>query len=240
LANINRYAAGADGLFQSGLCGSLDDLHNNNSGCKRGTFVKIGKTLLEGNKVRLETLAHEHIQGLADAIYDGYLWQTPLTFIPHPDELPAYIEEAETALLQEQQLAFAIVDKVTGAVVGCTRFRSINRKHRSVGIGFTFVAKSWQRTHVNTETKYLMLQHAFEIWQCLRVELVADERNLVSRRAITRLGAREEGVLRNHMVMRDGFVRNSVVFSILANEWPQVKTSLQRRVNRSGLSSTVS
>jgi RimJ/RimL family protein N-acetyltransferase len=123
------------------------------------------------------------------------------------------------------------VDVPSSRVVGSTRFRCIEAAHRRVEIGFTFLGASWQRTHINTEAKYLMLSHAFEAWGCHRVELLTDERNSKSRNAIARLGAREEGILRKHMVMRDGYVRNSVMYSIVSTEWPEVKAALEAKQN---------
>ena len=128
------------------------------------------------------------------------------------------------------ELAFATIDRATGEVVGSTRFRNIAAAERRVEIGFTFIARSWQRTHVNTEAKYLMLRHAFDTWRVNRVELVTDVLNAASRAAIARIGAREEGVLRAHMIMPGGRVRDSVISSIIAPEWPRVRDALQQRI----------
>ncbi|HET8695684.1 MAG TPA: GNAT family N-acetyltransferase [Aquabacterium sp.] len=192
--------------------------------------MKIEKVALSGHRVRLEPLSAGHLPALADAIQDGELWKIPVTFVPHPDDLPQFYTDAEAAFGAGKELAFATVDQASGQVVGSTRFRCIEAAHRRVEIGFTFLASSWQRTHINTEAKYLMLQHAFEVWGCNRVELLTDERNAKSRSAIARIGAREEGILRHHMVMRDGFIRNSVVYSITSAEWPGVKATLASRL----------
>lgn len=189
--------------------------------------MKIEKVTLEGQQVRLEPLSATHLPGLAEAIMDGSLWKIPVTFVPPPDELPQFLSNAESAFASGKELAFATLDARSGRVMGSTRFRCIEVPHRRVEIGFTFLAASAQRTHVNTEAKYLMLRHAFEGWGCNRVELLTDERNAKSRAAILRLGAREEGTLRHHMVMRDGFVRNSVMYSVTAPEWPAVKAALE-------------
>ena len=173
------------------------------------------------------------LSGLRAAIEDGCLWELPVTFVPHPDDLGGFLNHAETAFAAGKELAFATVDAASGRVWGSTRFRCIEATHRRVEIGFTFLSASAQRTHVNTEAKYLMLQHAFETWGCNRVELLTDERNQRSRQAIHRIGAKEEGLLRAHMVMRDGFVRNSVIYSITAAEWPEVKTRLRRKISAS-------
>jgi len=191
--------------------------------------MKIDKVALVGRHVRLEPLAASHLPGLALAIEDGRLWELPFTFVPPPAEVAGLLANAEAAFAAGRELAFATVDAATGRVVGSTRFRNIEAAHRRVEIGFTFLAASAQRTAINTEAKCLMLTHAFEVWGCNRVELLTDERNTRSRQAIARLGAVQEGLLRSHMVMRDGFVRNSVIFSITAAEWPQVKAGLEAK-----------
>jgi RimJ/RimL family protein N-acetyltransferase len=192
--------------------------------------VKIEKVTLEGHRVRLEPLEQRHLPGLRHAIEDGKLWEIPVTFVPHPDNLPNFLDAAETAFLAGTELAFATVDKQSDKVVGSTRFRCIEATHRRLEIGFTFLAASRQRTHVNTEAKLLMLCYAFETLACNRVELLTDERNSKSRNAIQRIGAKEEGVLRSHMVMRDGFIRNSVMYSITATEWPSIKAGLYAKI----------
>lgn len=185
---------------------------------------------LTGPRVRLEPLTEQHLPGLTQAIEDGRLWTLPFTFIPQPQDLPAFLSQALAASEAGRELAFATVDAASGQVLGSTRFRNIETGHRRVEIGSTFVAASHQRTHVNTEAKFLMLRHAFEVWHCNRVELLTDERNTRSRQAIVRIGAREEGLLRDHMVMRDGFVRTSVMHSLLASEWPQAQAALVARM----------
>ncbi len=193
--------------------------------------MKIEKTTLVGRRVKLEPLAQSHLPGLASAITDGALWEVPVTFVPHPQDLPQFLSAAESAFLSQRELVFATIDVATDMIVGSTRFRCIDIPHQRVEIGFTFIAKSWQRTYINTEAKYLMLCHAFEQWNCNRVEFLTDVLNTKSRNAITRIGAREEGTLRNHMVMRDGRIRDSVMFSIIGAEWPQLKISLESKLN---------
>jgi N-acetyltransferase len=192
--------------------------------------MQIEKLVLEGDKVRLEPLAQRHLAGLAQAIYDGELWKLPVTKVPHPDELPSFLADAERAFAEQRELSFAIVDKSDGKVAGSTRFRAIEHDHRRAEIGFTFLAASRQRSYVNTEAKYLMLQHAFDVWRLERVELLTDVLNEVSRRAIARIGARQEGILRSHMVMRHGRIRDSVVFSIIAREWPDTRAALRAKL----------
>jgi RimJ/RimL family protein N-acetyltransferase len=192
--------------------------------------VKIEKITLEGLRVRLEPLEQRHLQGLQKAIEDGKLWEIPVTFVPHPDKLEGFLDAAESAFQAGTELAFATVDAPSGKVLGSTRFRCIETGHRRVEIGFTFLAASSQRTHVNTEAKYLMLCHAFEKWGCNRVELLTDQRNTKSRLAIQRIGAQEEGVLRSHMVMRDGYIRNSVMYSFISAQWPEAKEALHAKI----------
>jgi RimJ/RimL family protein N-acetyltransferase len=184
---------------------------------------------LQGRRVALEPLGERHLAGLADAIRDGELWKIPVTLVPHPDDLPEFLRVAETRRAAGLERAFATIDLATGAVAGSTRFMRIDRDHRRVEIGYTFLAQRWQRSHVNTEAKYLMLRHAFEVWDCNRVELITDVLNTQSRNAILRIGAREEGVLRSHMIMRDGRIRDSVLYSIVKGEWPAVKSNLQAK-----------
>ncbi len=193
--------------------------------------MKIEKTTLVGPRVKLEPLSLSHLLGLARAITDGALWEVPVTFVPHPQDLPQFLSAAESAFLSQMELVFAAIDVATDTVVGSTRFRCIDIPDQRVEIGFTFIAKSWQRTYINTEAKYLMLRHAFEQWNCNRVEFLTDVLNTKSRTAIIRIGAREEGTLRNHMVMRDGRIRDSVMFSIVGAEWPQLKILLESKLN---------
>jgi N-acetyltransferase len=192
--------------------------------------MELQKLALEGRAVRLEPLAPQHQQGLAAAIEDGALWTLPVTIVPHPRDLPAFFDDAERAFQSGRELAFATIDLSTGKVVGSTRFRCIEHAHKRLEIGFTFLAASMQRTHVNTEAKYLMLRHAFETWQVNRVELLTDLLNEKSRAAIARIGARQEGTLRSHMVMRDGRIRDSVLFSIVRSDWPDAKVALEARI----------
>jgi len=187
----------------------------------------IERVELRGQRVALEPLSAKHLEGLSVAIRDGELWTIPVTLVPHPDELPGFLEQAEARYAAHLERAFATVDLASGVVVGSTRFMAINRDNRRVEIGFTFIAQRWQRSYVNTEAKYLMLRHAFEEWGCNRVEFITDVLNTKSRRAIARLGAREEGILRSHMIMRDGRIRDSALYSVIQSEWPRVKSGLE-------------
>ena len=193
--------------------------------------LEVDKITLEGRHVRLEPLDRDrHLAGLAEAIDDGRLWEIPVTSVPGPEDLPQFFADAETAFKQCRELAFATVDSTGGRVIGSTRFRMIEAAHRRVEIGFTFIAAGFQRTAVNTEAKLLMLGHAFDVWNVNRVEFLTDVLNTKSRNAIERIGARQEGILRSHMVMRDGRIRDSVIFSILREEWPAVEGQLTARL----------
>jgi N-acetyltransferase len=189
------------------------------------------KVTLSGHGVRLEPLdAERHRAGLAAAVDDGELWSLPVTRVPRPEGLDAYIAAAEAGFAAGRELAFATVDAATGTVAGSTRFTSIEAAHRRVEIGFTFLAASYQGTRVNAEAKLLMLEHAFDTWGVNRVELLTDVLNERSRVAIVRIGARQEGVLRSHMLMPDGRVRDSALYSITRPEWPGVQAVLADRL----------
>ena len=189
---------------------------------------------LETEWLRLEPLSPRHQSGLAAAIRDGELWTIRETLVPHPDDLSDFFEAAVNAMWDGREIPFAVVDRARDAVVGSTRFMVIHENFRRLEIGYTFYAAAAQRTHVNTNAKYLMLRHAFEHWQMNRVELLTDARNTRSRAAIERIGAVQEGVLRSHMLMPDGHVRDSVLFAMVREDWPEAKASLERRLAPAG------
>jgi len=193
--------------------------------------MKFTPITLEGNFVRLEPLSIHHKQGLCDAIRDGELWNLFVTIVPHPDAIDAFFANAQTTLENNEGMAFATIDKATNKIAGSTRFMKSNLPNKRAEIGFTFLGKSWQKTHINTESKLLMLTHAFETMGLNRVELLTDYLNTTSRNAILRLGAKEEGILRNHMIMPDGRVRDSVIYSIINSEWAGVKQHLSFKLN---------
>ena len=149
-----------------------------------------------------------------------------------PEEMRAYIEEALAGQAQSTVLPFATIEKSGGRIIGSTRYANIDELHRHLEIGWTWIAPPWQRTAVNTEAKYLMLRHAFESLGCIRVELKTDSLNERSRNAILRLGAKEEGTFRNHMITSTGRRRHSVFFSIIDAEWPKVKANLEEKLAR--------
>jgi RimJ/RimL family protein N-acetyltransferase len=191
-------------------------------------MMAVGPVTLEGQYVRLEPLSLDHHSALCKVGLDPDLWRWTTTSITTADQMRAYIETALDWELEGTALPFAAVEKRSGQVVGSTRFGSIDRLNRRVEIGWTWVARNWQRTPINTETKYLMLRHAFETLGCIRVEFKTDSLNERSRRAILRIGAKEEGVLRNHMICDNGRLRHTVYYSIIDSEWPAAKERLER------------
>lgn len=192
--------------------------------------MKVSPITLEGNHVRLDPLTPAHEESLIAAATDGELWNSTFTVVPSRETISAYLDAALEGQAQGRELPFVIIQKATGAVVGSTRFYFIDQENRSVEIGYTWLAAKAQRTAVNTETKLLLLTHAFEYWHCIRVALVTDVLNVQSQKAVLRLGARQEGVLRNHLIMPDGRYRDSVCFSIIEAEWPGVKARLEARI----------
>jgi len=194
--------------------------------------MKFEKTTLEGKHVRLEPLNSSHKEQLCDAIRDGELWKLWVTIIPHPDEINMLYGFAKETYESGRGLTFATIDKKSNKVVGSTSFMSANLTFKRTEIGFTFLAKSAQKTAINTEAKLLMLTHAFEVMGLNRVEIITDMLNENSRRAILRLGAKEEGILRSHMQMPDGRVRDSVIYSIVRDEWGEVKHKLELKLKR--------
>lgn len=192
--------------------------------------MEISSTTLANAHVRLEPLTLEHEAALNQAAADGELWNTDVTIIPTPAGMRDYIQFALDGQSEGKQLAFAIVQISSGKVVGSTRFYEIRPADRAAAIGYTWLAKSAQRTPVNTEAKLLLFTHAFETWKCVRVELITDVRNEQSRAAILRIGAKQEGILRNHLILPSGRIRDSVVFSVIDSEWAEVKASLEARL----------
>lgn len=196
----------------------------------------LSPVILEGRRVRLEPLAQTHHRALSAIGLDPELWE----FIPYrvatPEDMAGYIQSALDAQANGSALPFATIqispDAPLGQVIGSTRYMNIDHANRRVEIGATWIATPWRRTAVNTEAKYLMLRHAFETLGCIRVEFKTDALNQRSRNAIRRIGAREEGTLRQHMIMWSGRLRDSVYFSILDSEWPRVKQDLEQKLTR--------
>ncbi|MFT5711055.1 MAG: RimJ/RimL family protein N-acetyltransferase [Halioglobus sp.] len=187
-------------------------------------FFEVKPVTLEGNGLRVEPLAQEHAQGLFNRGQHAADWDymARACFVDMADTRQ-WIDEA---LRTFDQVPFAIVETAKGKVVGSTRYMNISNDHKSVEIGWTWLGQEWQRTHINTDVKLLLLSHAFERLGCLRVEFKTDERNLRSQRALERIGATREGVLRKHMIVQKDFSRNSVYFSVIDSEWPEVKARL--------------
>jgi RimJ/RimL family protein N-acetyltransferase len=196
------------------------------------TEMKVSAVTLEGRHVRLEPLTKEHLAGLAEVGLDEELWRWIPTQVLTAQEMEAYIETALDEQARGVSLPFAITEKATGKVVGSTRYGNIERTHHRVEIGWTWVARPWQRSAINTEAKYLLLKHAFETLGCMRVELKTDSLNERSRAAILRIGAREEGLFRNHMITHSGRIRHTVYFSVVDSEWPNVKMRLEAMLSK--------
>ncbi|HEX8475170.1 MAG TPA: GNAT family protein [Pyrinomonadaceae bacterium] len=194
--------------------------------------MNVEPIVLEGREVRLEPLDWRHEAGLCEVGLDGELWRWTTTLIQTPEEMHAYIETALSEQASGMSLPFATVERSSGRVVGSTRYGNIDRSNRRVEIGWTWVAREWQRTPINTEAKYLLLRHAFETLGVIRVELKTDALNEKSRRAISRIGAKEEGTFRNHIITQSGRIRDSVFFSIIDSEWPEVKAELEAKLAR--------
>lgn len=188
--------------------------------------------ILEGRTVRLEPLSLTHHAALCAVGLEGDVFRWFPVVVHTADDMRSYIEGA----LREQEagvsLPFVTIEKRSGQPIGSTRYMNIDRAHRRLEIGSTWLAPAWQRTAANTEAKYLMLRHAFEELGCIRVEFKTDSLNERSRNALLRIGAKEEGTLRNHMVTSSGRLRHSVYFSVLDAEWPAVKTALEQKLCR--------
>lgn len=188
--------------------------------------------VLETELAQLRPLRAEDADALVAAASDGRLWELWYTQVPDAATIEAYVADA----LREQQLGralpFAVVERATGRLIGTTRYCNAEATHRRLEIGYTWYAASWQRTALNTQCKLVLLQHAFEMLGCVAVEFRTHWHNQQSRAAIARLGAKQDGVLRNHRLEPDGARRDTVVFSILDSEWPSVRKSLQHRLVR--------
>lgn len=187
---------------------------------------------LEGHGVRLEPLAEEHCNALAAAAKDGKLWELWFTAVPEPDRFTAYIATALAGQQAGHMLPWAVRELSTNTIVGSTRYHDIVPGIDRVEIGYTWYAQSWQRTNVNTACKLLLLAHAFDSLGCKVVGLRTDNFNFASQRAIERLGAKKDGVIRHHQARRDGSARDSVMYSILVHEWRDVKRHLELRLAR--------
>jgi len=187
--------------------------------------------LLKGQLVSLEPLNLSHIEGMKDALKDGKLWELWFTSTPTLDKVEDYIQIALEQKKEGTAFPFAVIENTSRKFIGTTRFMNASLKNKRLEIGTTWYAKSFQRTGVNTECKYLLLSYAFEELDCVAVEFRTHFQNSKSREAIARLGAKQDGILRNHTIDDDGFVRDTVVFSILNSEWKTVKRGLEFKLN---------
>lgn len=195
-------------------------------------MISLHPVTLEGHGVRLEPLTAGHENDLRMAASDGELWNLWFTAVPEPDKVGAYIVTALEGQQAGHMLPWVVREATSGEVIGSTRYHDIVAAIDRVEIGYTWYARSWQRTHVNTACKLLLFQHGFETVGCAVVGLRTDNFNFASQRAIERLGARKDGVIRHHQARRDGSARDSVMYSMLANEWPDVKRHLLLRLAR--------
>lgn len=192
--------------------------------------MQIKPLTLEGKYVRLAPLKLSHLPELYEAASDKSLWLWTINVIENREDALRYIEAALGEFERKVSLPFVTIEKSTGKIIGSTRFGNLDARHRKAEIGWTWINPKWQRTNINTEAKFLMLDHAFEIWKCVRVELKTDALNEKSRTAILRLGAKEEGVLRQHLITDAGRFRDTVYFSIIDSEWQSVKAGLQEKL----------
>ena len=191
--------------------------------------MDIQPVTLVGRWVRLEPLRLEHAEGLWPQADEPDIWRyMPYGEVNSPQRLRAIIEDLLARQARETDLPFAVFDLATGAAAGMTRYMAIDRRNRGLEIGGTWYGRQFRRTAMNTECKYLLMRHAFEVLGCIRVQLKTDLRNERSQRAIERLGAVREGVLRKNIIMADGYHRSSVIYSVLDDEWPAVKARLER------------
>jgi N-acetyltransferase len=195
-------------------------------------MIQLRPVTLEGHGVRLEPMTHEHHDGIASAAADGKLWELWFTAVPKPEETRGYIVHALAGQQAGHMLPWVVRELASGAIAGATRYHDIVAAVDRVEIGYTFYAKRWQRSHVNTACKLLLFGHAFDTVGCKVVGLRTDNFNFRSQRAIEALGAKKDGVLRHHYRRRDGTVRDSVMYSVLAHEWPDVKRHLELRLAR--------
>ncbi len=195
-------------------------------------MIDVGPVILSGHGIRLEPLAPEHRDDLASAAADGELWKLWFTSVPGPDKTDEYIADALVGQRAGHMLPWAVREQTTGVIAGSTRYHDVVPAVDRVEIGYTWYAARWQRSHVNTACKLLLLGHAFETIGCQVVGLRTDNFNFASQAAIERLGAKKDGIIRHHQARRDGTVRDTVIYSILAAEWRDVKRHLELRLAR--------
>lgn len=193
-------------------------------------MITLSPVTLEGHGIRLEPLEERHEPELVEAVSDGRLWELWFTVVPEPDRMAKYVADAHAGFRAGHMLPWAVRELTTGRVVGSTRYHDVVAAIDRVEIGYTWYAKSWQRSHVNSACKLLLFTHAFEALSCAVVGLRTDNFNFRSQRAIEALGAKKDGVLRHHQARRDGTARDSVMYSVLLHEWRDVKRHLTARL----------
>lgn len=189
--------------------------------------------ILTGKYVRLEPLSENHIPDLCRVGLDEHIWRyMRYGMVLTEEQMHAWVSSILEKAAKGNEIPFAVIHLESGRAVGATRFLTIQPDQRNLEIGGTWYGVDYQRTAVNTESKYLMLKHAFEVMGMIRVQIKTDLRNTASQRAIERLGAVKEGILRKHMILPDGYIRDSVIYSILDDEWPAVKAGLEQKLKR--------
>ncbi|MEO8192421.1 MAG: GNAT family protein [Gemmatimonadales bacterium] len=194
--------------------------------------MDVQPVVLEGKRVRLEPMQAGHLTALAEAGSYEELWRWTQAKADTRESMKAYMDVALAAAAAGVAMPFVTIDKASERIIGSTRFGNIDRENRRVEIGWTWITPQFQRSHVNSGAKYLMLSHAFDVWGCVRVELKTDALNQKSRAAMLRIGAKEEGTLRRHMLTYGGRFRDSVYYSVLDSEWPTVRETLRSFVER--------
>jgi N-acetyltransferase len=191
---------------------------------------KLEPVTLEGRYIILRPPSIDDIDGLSIAARDGKIWNSRFSQFPNPNEIQKYIQEMLDLSSTGSILPFITIHKASNTIVGTTRYLNIDYENHRLEIGDTWIAKSWRKTYVNTEAKFLMLQYAFEKLVCIAVEIRTDVLNIVSRQSIQRLGAKQDGILRHHKIMRDERIRDTVCYSIIKSEWKQVKENLMEKL----------
>ena len=193
-------------------------------------MLTIEPTTLKGRYIILRPPSIDDRDGLSIAAIDGEIWNNRFSQFPNLNEIEKYIQEMLDLSSKGSILPFVTIHKASNTIVGTTRYLNIDYENHRLEIGHTWIAKSWRKTYVNTEAKFLMLQYAFEKLSCIAVEIRTDVLNIVSRQAIQRLGAKQDGILRHHKIMRDGRIRDTVCYSIIKPEWKQVKENLMKKL----------
>ncbi|CAN5580796.1 GNAT family protein [soil metagenome] len=192
--------------------------------------MKVEPVILDGKFVRLEPMRVDHLPALCKVGLDESLWEWTNSIVNEKSDLERYVRAALADQMLGKAIPLITIERESGTIVGSTRFGNIDSINRKAEIGWTWITPQWQRTAINTEAKLLMMTHAFETWKCIRVEFKTDKNNKKSRKAIARLGAVQEGILRNHMITERGRFRDSVYFSVIDSDWESVKAKLASKL----------